>query len=108
MRLCDVGATIQEVMEAGEVELDGKVYPSTHSPRSLPVSRACALTTCDANKKMLIVKSVRNLNGHSIDPYIIHAGKSVPTVKGGEAIKMEEVCPTSLSEWSSWGVSCRR
>lgn len=36
------------------------------------------------------VKSIRNLNGHSIGPYQIHAGKSVPIVKGGEAVKMEE------------------
>ena len=27
------------------------------------------------------VKSIRNLNGHSIGPYRIHAGKSVPIVK---------------------------
>jgi methionine aminopeptidase len=39
----------------------------------------------------LQVKCVRNLNGHSISPYRIHAGKSVPIVKGGEATKMEEV-----------------
>jgi len=63
VRLCDVGAAVQEVMEAGEIELDGKVYQ---------------------------IKSVRNLNGHSIAPYVIHAGKSVPIVKGGEATKMEE------------------
>lgn len=36
------------------------------------------------------VKCVRNLNGHSIGPYQIHAGKSVPIVKGGEGTKMEE------------------
>ena len=36
------------------------------------------------------VKPVRNLNGHSIAPYQIHAGKSVPIVKGGEATRMEE------------------
>jgi methionyl aminopeptidase len=36
------------------------------------------------------VKSIRNLNGHSIGPYQIHAGKSVPIVKGGEQTKMEE------------------
>ena len=36
------------------------------------------------------VKSVRNLNGHSIGPYQIHGGKSVPIVKGGEQTKMEE------------------
>ncbi|KAF8059708.1 MAP2B [Scenedesmus sp. PABB004] len=63
VRLCDVGAAIQEVMESYEVELDGK----THQ-----------------------VKSIRNLNGHSIGPYQIHAGKSVPIVKGGEATRMEE------------------
>ncbi|RZF32004.1 hypothetical protein LSTR_LSTR007082 [Laodelphax striatellus] len=61
--LCDVGAAIQEVMESYEVELDGKTYQ---------------------------VKSIRNLNGHSISPYRIHAGKTVPIVKGGEATVMEE------------------
>lgn len=39
---------------------------------------------------MLQVKPIRNLNGHSIGPYQIHAGKSVPIVKGGEATRMEE------------------
>eukprot|EP00252_Welwitschia_mirabilis_P024552 TRINITY_DN7327_c0_g4_i2.p1 TRINITY_DN7327_c0_g4~~TRINITY_DN7327_c0_g4_i2.p1 ORF type:complete len:477 (-),score=120.33 TRINITY_DN7327_c0_g4_i2:332-1762(-) len=63
VRLGDVGAAIQEVMESYEVEINGKTYQ---------------------------VKSIRNLNGHSIGPYQIHAGKSVPIVKGGEATKMEE------------------
>lgn len=63
VRLCDVGAAVQEVMESHEVELNGKIYP---------------------------VKAIRNLNGHSIAPYQIHAGKSVPIVKGGEQTKMEE------------------
>jgi len=63
VRLCDVGEAIQEVMESYEVEIDGKVYP---------------------------VKSIRNLNGHSIGSYRIHAGKTVPIVKGGEQTKMEE------------------
>lgn len=63
VRLGDIGAAIQEVMESYEVEINGKI--------------------CQ-------VKSVRNLNGHSIGPYQIHAGKSVPIVKGGEATKMEE------------------
>jgi methionyl aminopeptidase len=39
---------------------------------------------------VLQVKPIRNLNGHSIGPYQIHAGKSVPIVKGGEATRMEE------------------
>jgi len=65
VRLCDIGEAIQEVMESYEVELDGTTYP---------------------------VKAIRNLNGHSIGPHQIHAGKSVPIVKGGceESIKMEE------------------
>ena len=63
VRLCDIGAAIQEVMESYEIELDGKMYD---------------------------VKAIRNLNGHSIGPYRIHGGKSVPIVKGGEATKMEE------------------
>ncbi|XP_041976582.1 methionine aminopeptidase 2 [Aricia agestis] len=63
VRLCDVGAAVQEVMESHEVELDGNVYQ---------------------------VKPIRNLNGHSIGPYRIHAGKTVPIVKGGETTRMEE------------------
>lgn len=63
VRLCDVGAAVQEVMESHEVELDGKTYP---------------------------VKCIRNLNGHSIGPYQIHAGKSVPIVRGDDGTKMEE------------------
>jgi len=62
-RLCDVGAAIQEVMESHEIELDGKTYG---------------------------VKSIRNLNGHSISPYQIHSGKTVPIIKGGETTVMEE------------------
>lgn len=37
------------------------------------------------------MKAIRNLTGHSINPYIIHAGKSVPIVKGQDPReKMEE------------------
>lgn len=36
------------------------------------------------------VKSVSNLCGHSIGPYRIHAGKSVPIVRGGPETRMEE------------------
>ena len=64
VRICDVGAEIQEVMESHEVEIAGKVYP---------------------------VKCIRNLNGHSIGQYQIHAGKSVPIVAGTDDVpKMEE------------------
>ncbi|KAJ3179833.1 Methionine aminopeptidase 2B [Geranomyces variabilis] len=63
VRLCDIGAAVQEVMESYEVTINGK----THQ-----------------------VKPIRNLNGHSIGPYHIHAGKTVPIVKGGDQTKMEE------------------
>mmetsp|Transcript_15671 Transcript_15671/g.23347 ORF Transcript_15671/g.23347 Transcript_15671/m.23347 type:complete len:492 (+) Transcript_15671:14-1489(+) len=63
VRVCDIGAAIQEVMESNEVEIDGKVYP---------------------------IKCCRNLNGHSIMPYQIHSGKNVPIVKGRDSTKMEE------------------
>ena len=53
--LADVGAAVQEVMEAGEVEINGKIHP---------------------------IKSIRNLNGQTIDRYRIHRGKSVPIVRG--------------------------
>ncbi|PWN92764.1 peptidase M24A, methionine aminopeptidase [Acaromyces ingoldii] len=52
-RLGEIGASIQEVMESHEFEALGK----THQ-----------------------VKCVKNLNGHSIDRYRIHGGKSVPIV----------------------------
>lgn len=56
VRICDIGEAIQEVMESYEIELDGKTHP---------------------------IKCVRNLQGHSIEPYKIHGRKSIPIVKGG-------------------------
>ncbi|XP_026876491.2 methionine aminopeptidase 2 [Electrophorus electricus] len=76
VRLCDVGESIQEVMESYEVELDGKTYQ---------------------------VKPVRNLNGHSIGPYRIHGGKTVPIVKGGEATRMEEGEVYAIETFGSTG-----
>lgn len=52
------------------------------------------------------VKSVRNLNGHSIAPYRIHAGKSVPMVKGGEQTKMEEGEFFAIETFGSTGKGC--
>ncbi|KAK9883450.1 hypothetical protein WA026_001627 [Henosepilachna vigintioctopunctata] len=63
VKLCEIGAAIQEVMESYEVELDGNTYP---------------------------VKSKGNLNGHSISQYRIHAGKTVPIFKSEEATFMDE------------------
>lgn len=60
-RVGEVGAAIQEVMESYEVELDGRTYR---------------------------VRSIRNLNGHSVQPYHIHAGANVPIVKCNDNTKM--------------------
>mmetsp|Transcript_24145 Transcript_24145/g.63734 ORF Transcript_24145/g.63734 Transcript_24145/m.63734 type:complete len:512 (-) Transcript_24145:37-1572(-) len=62
-RFSDIGAAIQETIESYEIELNGKTLP---------------------------VKPVRNLNGHSIGPYQIHGGKSVPITKNNETTVMEE------------------
>lgn len=51
------------------------------------------------------VKSVRNLNGHSIGPYQIHGGKSVPIVKGGEQTRMEEGEFYAIETFASTGKS---
>jgi methionyl aminopeptidase len=50
-------------MESYEVEINGRTFP---------------------------VKAVRNITGHNIDQYRIHAGKSVPFVKHDDNTKMEE------------------
>lgn len=75
-RLGEIGTAIQEVMESYEVELDGKTYQ---------------------------VKSIQNLNGHSIGPYRIHAGKTVPIVKGGSQTKMEEMEFYAIETFGSTG-----
>lgn len=75
-RLGEIGEGIQEVMESHEVELGGKVYQ---------------------------VKAIKNLNGHSIDPYVIHAGKSVPIVKSNDNTKMEENEQYAIETFGSTG-----
>jgi len=50
----------------------------------------CTLTVFCLHCGDRIVKSIRNLNGHSIGVYQIHGGKSVPIVKTSEQTRMEE------------------
>nr|WCZ58584.1 methionine aminopeptidase 2B [Andalucia godoyi] len=66
VRLAEIGEIIQEVMESHEVAMP--------------------------NGDHLQVRCVRNLNGHSIEPYHIHAGKSVPIVKNShdQTTRMED------------------
>jgi len=74
--MCDIGAAIQETMESYEVEINGTTYP---------------------------VKCIRNLNGHNINQYVIHGGKSVPIVKGGDQTKMEEGEVFAIETFGSTG-----
>jgi len=76
VRVCDIGAAIQEAMESYEVEIGGQSIP---------------------------VKCVRNLNGHDIGPYSIHGGKSVPIVKSTDQTKMEEGETFAIETFGSTG-----
>jgi methionyl aminopeptidase len=61
--LCDLGDAIHEVFEAASLEINGKIYD---------------------------IKPVGNLSGHLMQPYTIHAGKSIPITRGGPATRMVE------------------
>lgn len=76
VRMSDIGAAIQEVMESYEIQLNGKTLP---------------------------IKSIRNLNGHNIGQYQIHGGKSVPIVKSGDQTKMEEGEVFAIETFGSTG-----
>ncbi|CAK7213287.1 Methionine aminopeptidase 2 [Sporothrix bragantina] len=75
-RLGEIGAAIQETMESYEIELDGTTYP---------------------------IKSIRNLNGHTIEHYSIHGTKSVPIVKTNDQTKMEEGEVFAIETFGSTG-----
>lgn len=76
VRLNDIGAAVQEVMELYELELNGKTYP---------------------------IKCIRNLNGHNIGDYVIHSGKTVPIVANGDMTKMEEGETFAIETFGSTG-----
>ncbi len=76
VRVCDIGAAVQEAMESYEVTIDGKTSQ---------------------------VKPIRNLNGHNIDRYSIHGGKNVPIVKGGDQTRMEEGEVFAIETFGSTG-----
>lgn len=52
--LGEIGGYIQEYIESKEIEIDNKIYP---------------------------IKSIYDLCGHNIAPYIIHVNKAVPNIK---------------------------
>ena len=63
VRLCEIGEGISEVINSYEMEVNGKA------------------------KK---IKPIKNLCGHTVDKYKVHAGKSVPSYNNGDNTKMEE------------------
>ncbi|KAI8872995.1 peptidase M24A, methionine aminopeptidase [Ramicandelaber brevisporus] len=75
-RMSEIGTAIQETMESYEVEIKGKTYP---------------------------VRVIRNLTGHSIEPYRIHGGKSVPIVRNNESTRMEEGEVYAIETFGSTG-----
>ncbi|CAN3356917.1 methionine aminopeptidase 2 [Diutina catenulata] len=76
VRLNDIGEAIQEVMESYEMEENGKLLP---------------------------VKCIKNLNGHSIGDYTIHSGKTVPIVANGDMTKMAEGETYAIETFGSTG-----
>ncbi|KAF9225560.1 peptidase M24A, methionine aminopeptidase [Gyrodon lividus] len=76
VRLGELAGYIQETMESYEVEVNGKVLP---------------------------VKPIENLSGHSINLYQIHGGKSVLLVKNEDQTKMEEDDYFAIETFGSTG-----
>ncbi|KAI3403056.1 MAP2 [Candida oxycetoniae] len=76
VRLNDIGAAVQEVMESYEMEEKGKVFP---------------------------IKCIKNLNGHNIGDFVIHSGKTVPIIANGDMTKMEEGETFAIETFGSTG-----
>ena len=96
VRMSDIGAAVQEVMESFEVEL-----PSPAGANSADKLKADGATI---GKTTFPVKCIKNLNGHNIDQYRIHGGKSVPIVKNsGDNTKMEEGEVFAIETFGSTG-----
>jgi len=74
--LGEIGNAVQENMESYEIELNGKTIP---------------------------IKTIKNLTGHQIEPYKIHAGKSVPNYKIDYPLRMEEGEYYAIETFASTG-----
>lgn len=74
--LGEIGEAVQENMESYEIELNGKILP---------------------------IKTIKNLTGHQIEPYKIHAGKSVPNYKIDYPLRMKEGEYYAIETFSTTG-----
>lgn len=63
MRVCEIGRDISEVFSSFELEINGRILP---------------------------IRPVYNLNGHSINPFKIHGGISIPAYNNGDQTKITE------------------
>jgi methionyl aminopeptidase len=118
VQLCEIGEQVQETMESYELELDGNVYPvkaiqnlnginsalaplRAAYPPAPPFLKqySCLVSLLFPASKLYRFDSGMGPYdflllcchaGHSIEPYCIHAGKTVPIVKGGDQTRMEE------------------
>lgn len=61
--VCEIGREISEVFKSFEIELGNKLIP---------------------------IKPVWNLNGHSIEQYKIHGGVSIPSINNGDVSRIKE------------------
>lgn len=74
--LGEIGETVQEFIESKEVNIGGKIYP---------------------------LKSLKDLTGHKIVPWIIHADKCVPNFKCDYPVRMEAGEVYALETFPSTG-----
>ncbi|KAL9084774.1 MAG: hypothetical protein Q9159_005059 [Coniocarpon cinnabarinum] len=96
VRVSDIGAAVQEVMESYEVTVPSPSGANSHDTLK---SNGQTLGT-----QTLPVKCIRNLNGHNIDQYRIHGGKSVPIVSNsGDQTKMAEGEVFAIETFGSTG-----
>ncbi|KAI5170530.1 methionyl aminopeptidase [Pancytospora epiphaga] len=63
MQVCEIGREINEVFKSFEIELDGRLVP---------------------------IKPVSNLHGHSIEQFKIHGGLSIPQINNGDHSRIKE------------------
>eukprot|EP01056_Protomagalhaensia_sp_Gyna25_P005223 Protomagalhaensia_sp_Gyna_25__5222@NODE_631_length_2962_cov_488_398905_g490_i0_p1_GENE_NODE_631_length_2962_cov_488_398905_g490_i0NODE_631_length_2962_cov_488_398905_g490_i0_p1_ORF_typecomplete_len454_score78_97Peptidase_M24/PF00557_24/2_6e40_NODE_631_length_2962_cov_488_398905_g490_i010962457 len=75
-RFSEVGAAIGEAISSYEIELDGKIIP---------------------------IKPIENLNGHTVDLYKVHGGKSLPIVATNSQDIMEEGEVYAIETFASTG-----
>ena len=61
VRVCDIGAEIEEVIRSFELSVDGNTHP---------------------------IRPIENLNGHSIGQYEIHSGITIPIVKNHDRTRI--------------------